>query len=93
MAFVQVEQALSPANLFSFSVFITIGGPQAHGHSVEEVGSHRGARTYACRVRTLANTFLANSERSHECERGTQECVRYERLHHLFWAAGLWSLR
>jgi hypothetical protein len=32
------------------------------------------------RVGSLANTFLANSERSHECERGTQECVRYERL-------------
>jgi hypothetical protein len=24
------------------------------------------------------NTFLANSERSQKCERGTQECVRYE---------------
>jgi len=27
---------------------------------------------------THANTFLKNSKRSHECERGTHECVRYK---------------
>jgi hypothetical protein len=26
----------------------------------------------------LRTPFLTNSERSHECERGTQECVRYK---------------
>jgi hypothetical protein len=31
-----VGQALSPANSFSFSIFITFGGPQAHDHSVED---------------------------------------------------------
>jgi hypothetical protein len=54
-----------------------------HGNSVEDAvqfncfGHAGSARTFACRVRTLANTFLTNSERSHECERGTQKCVRY----------------
>jgi hypothetical protein len=40
--FDQVEQALSPANGFSFGVFITFGGRQAHGHSLAiAVRSHR----------------------------------------------------
>jgi hypothetical protein len=64
-------QAKAPATVFLFSVFLTIGGPQPHGYSVEDVGFHRGARTSACRVRTLANTFLTKSERSQKCERGT----------------------
>src|ERR1700683_67867 len=39
----------------------------------------RGARTLAWRVRTLRNTRLPKQSlrRSHECERGTQECVRH----------------
>src|ERR1039457_5348552 len=38
----------------------------------------RGARTLACRVRTLANTCVElKTRRSHECERGTQRCVRH----------------
>jgi hypothetical protein len=39
----------------------------------------RGARTPACRVRTLANArlTLTYSSRSHDCERGTHECARH----------------
>src|ERR1039458_10710197 len=38
----------------------------------------RVARTLACRVRTLANTCVElKTSRSHECERGTQRCVRH----------------
>jgi hypothetical protein len=37
-----------------------------------------GARTHACRVRTHANArFLPAHKSSHECEDGTQECVRH----------------
>ncbi len=37
-----------------------------------------GVRTLACRVGTHANTTcLEVPERSHDCERGTQECVRH----------------
>ena len=40
----------------------------------------RGARTLACRVRTLRNTCTRiSSRRSHECERCTHECARYIR--------------
>src|ERR1700683_4083356 len=55
----------------------------------------RGVRTRAHRVRTLRNTRLLkqSSRRSHECERGTQKCVRYGRLHHLIGGpAGPWEL-
>jgi tetratricopeptide (TPR) repeat protein len=45
--------------------------------SIECKGIFCGARTPACRVRTPANTFLSDTERSHECERGTHECVRH----------------
>src|SRR5665213_4109184 len=36
-----------------------------------------GARTPACRVGTRANACSEVPERSHDCERGTQECVRH----------------
>src|ERR1700693_1268836 len=50
--------------------------------------AHSLRRTPACRVRTLANTVVRKtSGRSQECERGTQECARHGRLHHLWWAS------
>ena len=36
-----------------------------------------GARTPACRVGTRANTCSELPKRSHDCERGTQKCVRH----------------
>ena len=38
------------------------------------VNANCSARIHACRVRTPRNT---SSRRSHDCERGTHECVRY----------------
>jgi len=37
-----------------------------------------GARTPACRVETHLDTIPQKTKRSHECERGTQECVRHK---------------
>ena len=63
-----------------------MGFPRVVGknHSVEDVvqiivstGHARSARTFACRVRTLANILATEPKRSQECERGTQMCVRY----------------
>jgi hypothetical protein len=34
----------------------------------------------------LRTPVATEPKRSHECERGTQECVRHGRLHHLWWA-------
>ena len=50
--------------------------PALEGKDAQAIEGHqyqRSARTRACRVRTPANT----SWRSHECERGTQECACY----------------
>ena len=41
-----------------------------------------GARTSACSVRTRANVVWQSRRCSHECEHGTQECVRHERVRH-----------
>ncbi len=50
-------------------------------------GNACGARTLACRVHTRVNArkvldaadyFADATKRSHECERGTQECVRHD---------------
>ncbi len=46
----------------------------------------RGARTPACRVHTRVNAFPLTVHRcSHECEHGTQECVRhgFEYIHYV----------
>ena len=43
--------------------------------------THRGARTPACRVHTLVNAVIDSASLcSQECEHGTHECVRHERL-------------
>jgi hypothetical protein len=43
---------------------MTFGGPQARGHSLEDTGSPRGARSQACRVHTRVNTILFTNFRA-----------------------------
>jgi len=47
-------------------------------------GEPRGARTRACRVETLLDTWRTENRRRHECRRGTHECVRHVGMARLF---------
>src|SRR5271163_1258471 len=72
--------SVSDRCIWFFSVFITFGGPQAHDHSLEDAKQRhrlphgRGSATRDCRIPSR--------------ERKRPVHLVFQRLHHLWWAAG-----
>ena len=73
------ESACQP--FFLFSVFITFGGPQAHGHSVGDAGFHPWRtllsvpRSHSCERLFLANFVFAGVRTRHARVRTPQYVI------------------